>query len=87
MGGCAMDNLFHIGIDVGSTTVKVAVLNDSKYIVYKEYKRHYSDVRKSLEEVINNIYDEMGNINATVIITGSGGIGISKKLNINLPKR
>lgn len=77
-----MDNLFHIGIDVGSTTVKVAVLNDSKNIVYKEYKRHYSDVRKSLEEVINNIYDEMGNINATVIITGSGGIGISKKLNI-----
>ncbi len=41
-----MDELFHIGIDVGSTTVKVVVLNNSNNIVHKEYRRHYSDVKK-----------------------------------------
>ena len=48
-----MDELFHIGIDVGSTTVKVVVLNNSNNIVHKEYRRHYSDVKKSVKEVLN----------------------------------
>ena len=77
-----MDELFHIGIDVGSTTVKVVVLNNSNNIVHKEYRRHYSDVKKSVKEVLNGIYEKLGDINTTIIITGSGGIGISKKLGV-----
>lgn len=58
-----MDELFHIGIDVGSTTVKVVVLNNSNNIVHKEYRRHYSDVKKSVKEVLNGIYEKLGDIN------------------------
>nr|WP_330378915.1 hypothetical protein [Clostridioides difficile] len=79
-----MDELFHIGIDVGSTTVKVVVLNNSNNIVHKEYRRHYSDVKKSVKEVLNGIYEKLGDINTTIIITGSGGIGISKKIRCKI---
>ncbi|WP_304340619.1 2-hydroxyacyl-CoA dehydratase [Metaclostridioides mangenotii] len=76
-----MEELFHIGVDVGSTTVKVVVLNNNN-IVYKEYKRHYSDVIKSVKEVLNSVYEKFGNKKITIVITGSGGIGISKVLEV-----
>ncbi len=76
-----MEELFHIGVDVGSTTVKVVVLNNNN-IVYKEYKRHYSDVIKSVKEVLNSVYEKFGNKKITIIITGSGGIGISRVLDV-----
>ena len=40
-----MDNLFHIGIDIGSTTVKFVILDKKKNIVHSRYERHYSDIR------------------------------------------
>ncbi|WP_315167025.1 acyl-CoA dehydratase activase-related protein [Metaclostridioides mangenotii] len=76
-----MEELFHIGVDVGSTTVKVVVLNNNN-IVYKEYKRHYSDVIKSVKEVLNSVYEKFGDKKITIVITGSGGIGISKVLEV-----
>ena len=56
--------MLHIGLDVGSTTVKIAVLDDEKNAVYKNYQRHYSDIKNILEnkkdffENINNKYSE-----------------------------
>ncbi|RDY24226.1 2-hydroxyglutaryl-CoA dehydratase [Romboutsia maritimum] len=76
-----MDNIFNIGVDIGSTTVKVAVLKDDN-ILYTEYKRHYSDVKKSVKEVLNNVYNKLGDITITIVITGSGGIDISRKLGV-----
>ncbi|GAA0236097.1 2-hydroxyacyl-CoA dehydratase [Metaclostridioides mangenotii] len=76
-----MEELFHIGVDVGSTTVKVVVLNNNN-IVYKEYKRHYSDVIKSVKEVLHSVYEKFGNKKITIVITGSGGIGISRVLGV-----
>ncbi|HSQ89574.1 BadF/BadG/BcrA/BcrD ATPase family protein, partial [Romboutsia sp.] len=77
-----MEGLFRIGIDIGSTTVKTVVLNNKDDIVYKEYKRHYSDIKKSVKEVLINIYDNLENSKVTIVVTGSGGIDISKKLNV-----
>ena len=76
-----MDELYHIGVDVGSTTVKAVVMNNFN-IIYKEYRRHYSDVKKSVKEVISNIYNKIGNAKTTIVITGSGGIGISQILGV-----
>lgn len=77
-----MDEVFRIGIDIGSTTVKTVVLGANNNIVYKEYKRHYSDVKKSVKEVLVNIYSKLENSKVTIAITGSGGIDISTKLDI-----
>ncbi len=52
-GEYVMEEIFHIGIDIGSTTVKIVVLNSNDEIVYKEYKRHYSDIKKSVKESLS----------------------------------
>ena len=74
--------MFHIGIDIGSVTVKTVVFDTNNNIVYKEYKRHFSDIKKALIKVLVNIYNELKDSKVTIIITGSGGIDISQKLNI-----
>lgn len=77
-----MDELFYIGIDVGFIMVKVVVFNNSNNIVYKEYRRYYFDVKKLVKEVLNGIYEKLGDINIIIIIIGLGGIGILKKLGV-----
>ena len=74
--------MFHIGIDIGSVTVKTVVFDTNNNIVYKEYKRHFSDIKKALIKVLVNIHNELKDSKVTIIITGSGGIDISQILNI-----
>lgn len=76
-----MMGIYKLGIDIGSTTVK-AVLLSGKDIVYKEYKRHFSDIKHAVVGQLKDIYKKFGDISASVVITGSGGIGLAKKTNI-----
>ena len=62
--------MFHIGIDIGSVTVKTVIFDTNNNIVYKEYKRHFSDVKKALSEVLVNIYNKLKNSKVTIVITG-----------------
>lgn len=77
-----MEGIYNLGIDVGSTTVKAVVLYEDENIIYKEYRRHFSDVKKAVSEQLKDIFKKLGNINVRTIITGSGGIGLSKKIGI-----
>ncbi|MGL5695179.1 MAG: acyl-CoA dehydratase activase, partial [Peptostreptococcaceae bacterium] len=77
-----MNEIYNIGIDVGSTTVKVVVLKNNN-IIYKEYARHYSDVKKSVKNVLDNIYKKLGKVKIKILMTGSGGIDIAKEINVN----
>lgn len=47
--------MYKIGIDVGSTTIKAVVLNEENSIMYKTYRRHYSKIAESLEQVIKDM--------------------------------
>ena len=76
-----MKKTYNMGIDVGSTTVKVVVLYDNMPI-YKEYKRHFSDVKKAVREILQDVYEKLGDIRMSVIVTGSGGIDISSYLDL-----
>ena len=76
-----MKKTYNMGIDVGSTTVKVVVLYKEQ-LVYKEYKRHFSDVKKAVREILQDVYDKLGDIKLSVVVTGSGGIDISTYLNL-----
>ncbi len=71
-----------IGDAAGSTTVKIVLLDGENNILFKKYQRHYSDVKKSIVEVLNDVYKIIGDAAIKIIITGSGGIGVSKKLGI-----
>ena len=72
----------HLGLDVGSTTVKLVALNSSYEIIYSTYKRHYSDVRNSVQEVILDAYKRFKNESVTIMVTGSGGLSVHKWLDI-----
>ena len=72
----------HLGLDVGSTTVKLVALNSSYEIIYSTYKRHYSDVRSSVQEVVLDAYKRFKNESVTIMVTGSGGLSVHKWLDI-----
>ncbi|MVX65992.1 2-hydroxyglutaryl-CoA dehydratase [Clostridium chromiireducens] len=73
---------YRIGLDIGSTTVKLAVLNSDDILIYNEYKRHFSDIRSTIIDLINECYKELGDISCKINITGSGGLSVSKWLNL-----
>jgi len=76
------DRLF-IGLDVGSTTVKIAVLDKNSRLVYSDYKRHYSDIRSTVVDCIKDAYDAFGQREITVSVTGSGGMSVASWLKID----
>ena len=77
-----MKNL-KMGLDVGSTTVKVVLLNSSNNMVYSEYRRHLSDIRSTIIDLISEAYHEVGDEDVTVAVTGSGGLSVAKWLHID----
>lgn len=77
-----MEKVYNLGIDIGSTTVKAVVLTEDKLLKYKEYRRHFSDVKKAVSDQLKDIFGKLGNIKVKSVITGSGGIGLSKKIGI-----
>ena len=66
-----------IGIDIGSTTVKVVVLSDNDEIEYSNYKRHYSNVRETVVKMLREIHTSLGISECTLAITGSGGLKLA----------
>ena len=82
-----MENLkdvtgYRIGLDIGSTTVKVAVLDGENRLVYSDYRRHLSDIRSALSQLLEECRKELGERKAVVSMTGSGGLSLAKRLNI-----
>ena len=77
-----MKNILHVGLDVGSTTVKIVVLNKEKEIIYSNYTRHFSDTKKTIFEILNKLLKDYSSSNFSFAFTGSGAIDISKHLEI-----
>lgn len=71
----------NLGIDIGSTTVKIAALEDKK-LIYKAYERHYSNMTGTVVRMIADCYKALGNVKCSVNFTGSGGLSVSKWLNL-----
>jgi predicted CoA-substrate-specific enzyme activase len=78
-----MKDLFHVGIDIGSTTVKVVILNSNEKLVYSKYERHYADIRNKLQQILQEAYEKLKNATLTVMITGSGGMSIANSIGIS----
>jgi predicted CoA-substrate-specific enzyme activase len=73
---------YKIGLDIGSTTVKLAVLNNEGELIYSKYKRHFSDIKSTIIDLIKDCYEKLGDINCTISVTGSGGLSVSNWLNV-----
>ncbi len=73
---------YSLGIDIGSTTVKIAILDSDNQIVFSDYKRHYANIQETLASLIALAKEQLGEIALSPVITGSGGLTLSKHLNI-----
>ncbi|MDD8049611.1 MAG: acyl-CoA dehydratase activase-related protein [Thomasclavelia sp.] len=77
-----MDNMYYMGIDVGSTTVKIYLTDENDKCIYNKYTRHYSDIKPTIEALIKEVYDQEGNLPIRVVMTGSGGLSLSDRLDV-----
>ncbi len=77
-----MTNQISIGLDVGSTTVKVVVLNRAGDIVYNRYQRHLSEVRQSAAQILKDVDTQMPGAEWRLCLTGSGAISLAAELNL-----
>lgn len=73
---------YFAGIDIGSTTVKLVVLNESKEIIFGEYRRHCAHTRETLCQLLCEAKEQLGECKLKLKITGSGSINLGKALNI-----
>jgi len=72
-----------IGLDVGSTTIKCVVLDDSNQIIYQSYERHFSQITQKMAELLRKIKAEIvKDANAEVSVSGSAGMGIAQTCNL-----
>lgn len=72
-----MNKVFSLGIDVGSTTVKTVILDESGNIIRSRYQRHFSKVRETVEEQLSEIAAEYSGCEFRLSITGSAGLGLA----------
>lgn len=77
-----MSELFHLGIDIGSTTIKVVVLDDKGSLLFSRYRRHFADIYKTLRELTEEARQIVGKQKLTAAITGSGGIAAAEILQV-----
>ena len=73
---------YKVGIDIGSTTIKVVVLDAEEHIVYKHYARHFSDIPTALVTNLTALQDVVGPSRFRFALTGSAGMGIAQRLQL-----
>ena len=73
----------HMGLDVGSTTVKIVITDENFNTLYQVYRRHKSDVKETVRAVLTEAYEEFKDDYITINVTGSGGMFLEKYMGIN----
>lgn len=77
-----MEKILHVGLDVGSTTVKIIVMDENKNTIYKDYQRHFSDTKNTVCNVLENLLKMYPDNQFTIALTGSGAMSASKFLGV-----
>ena len=73
---------YTLGIDIGSTTVKIAILDENHQILFSDYKRHFANIQETLSDLLKDAYTKLGNITLHPMITGSGGLTLANYLQV-----
>mgnify|MGYP000721326457 FL=1 len=82
----SQQELFTLGIDIGSTTVKIAVLDDQNDVVFSDYERHFANIQETLSDLLGRAIYKLGSIRVSPVITGSGGLTLAKHLGVPLSR-
>ena len=78
-----MDEILHVGLDVGSTTVKIIVMNSNKETIYSNYERHFSDTKNTICNTLEKLAEKYPNNKFTLALTGSGAMSAAKFLGVD----
>ena len=77
-----MTGSFRLGVDIGSTTVKVAIIDQDNSVLFSDYRRHFANIQETLASLINDAKKAIGDCLVCPVITGSGGLTLSKHLDV-----
>ena len=77
-----MNSCKKLGIDIGSTTVKVSIIEDGGTLLFADYKRHFANIQETLADLLREGEEKLGALTVEPVITGSGGLTLSKHLGI-----
>lgn len=75
-------NSYRVGLDVGSTTAKVVVVDDKGDIIYSKYTRHCADIFNTIISIFKEVRAHLGDCEIELSITGSVGMGLSERLSL-----
>ena len=77
-----MGNILKIGVDIGSTTIKMVVIDQDEKILFKTYRRHLADIRNAFKSCLEDAESIIKDKKLTFSISGSGGMSLAEKLNV-----
>ena len=78
----SLNELHTLGIDIGSTTVKIAILNGDNEVLFSDYERHFANIQETLSDLLSRAVYKLGPIHVSPVITGSGGLTLAKHLGV-----
>ena len=76
------DTIYKLGIDIGSTTVKIALTDAQDRLLFSDYRRHFANIRETLQDLLTEARSQTGEICVAPVITGSGGLTLANHLQI-----
>ena len=75
-------NTYTLGIDIGSTTVKIAILDENEKLLFADYERHFANIQETLADLLEKAHGQLGEMDLCPVITGSGGLTLANHLEI-----
>ena len=78
----SLKELHTLGIDIGSTTVKIAILDEENEVLFSDYERHFANIQETLSDLLGRALYKLGPIQVSPVITGSGGLTLAKHLGV-----
>ena len=73
---------YTLGIDIGSTTVKIAILDQEENLLFADYDRHFANIQETLAALLAKAQEQLGELTLCPVITGSGGLTLANHLEI-----
>ncbi|HIV34553.1 MAG TPA: 2-hydroxyacyl-CoA dehydratase [Candidatus Blautia intestinigallinarum] len=78
----SVNDSYRLGIDIGSTTVKIAVLDQDNTLLFADYERHFANIQETLAALLAKAQDKLGELTVHPVITGSGGLTLANHLEV-----
>ena len=73
---------YRLGIDIGSTTVKIALMDEENNLLFSDYERHFANIQETLADLLQKAKNQTGDLQVSPMITGSGGLTLAKHLEV-----